>query len=206
MIPCSLGGRTLEEYTTLPVNQREGNGVTGSNVLDALETRLVPYNTQRRLRQDFKLAAQKDNESSRAWARRVRTLGQRAYATLADADREAVERDQFVDGLTDSEIKESLSKEDIDGFGPTIEKALHLDIINKAKQMKQCRRATPVVRHASCKNDLDFELRRPSGINAVTDQRDENWRSNHKRRKNSWYNKMSFCNSTARCSPKLCLD
>ena len=41
----------------------------------------------------------------------------------ADANCEAIQRDQFVDGLTDSDIQESLWKEDINGFGPTIERA-----------------------------------------------------------------------------------
>ena len=61
------------------------------------------------------------------------TLGQRTYATLAGAHREAIQRDQFEDGLIDSDIQESLCTGDIDRSGPNIEKALCLDSINKAK-------------------------------------------------------------------------
>lgn len=170
MIPCSLGSGPLEEYTTLPENQREGNDVTGAQLLDALETRLVPFATQRGLRQDFKLAAQEDSESLREWARRVRTLGQRAYGTLAPADREALQRDQFIDGLTDADIQESLWKEDIEGFGETIERALRLDSINKAKQAKQKRRAGPVVRHTYFEDECDLDHGRRAGVNALAEQ------------------------------------
>ena len=94
------------------------------------------------------MAAQEDSESLRELARRVKTLGQRASGTLAAVDREALQRDQFIDGLTDADIQESLWKEDIDGFGETIERAFRLDSINTAKQAKQKGRAGPVVRHA----------------------------------------------------------
>ena len=117
--------------------------------------------------QDFKLATQDDNESIGEKARWVRTLGQCAYATLADADRQAIQRDQFMDVLTHSDIQESFWKEDTDGFGPTLESALLLKSINKARQMKHRRRATPVVRHAYYEDGLNLEFRRPSGINAV---------------------------------------
>ena len=63
IIPCSLCIGPLEGYTTLPANPGEGNAVTGANVLDAVETQVVPYVTQRGLRQDLKLAKQKDDES-----------------------------------------------------------------------------------------------------------------------------------------------
>ena len=144
--------------------------MTVTNLLDVLESRLVPYATQVGLRQDFKFATQEANESIRVWALWVRTLGQRAYATLSDADREAIQRDQFVDGYTDSKIQESLMKEDIDGFGSTFERALRSDSINKVKQKQQRRRTTPVVRHAFYEDDLDFEFIQPSWINAVLDQ------------------------------------
>ena len=39
LIPWSLGNGTLEEYTILPSNLVENNGVTGANLLDAVETR-----------------------------------------------------------------------------------------------------------------------------------------------------------------------
>ena len=120
-----------------------------------------------RLRQDFKLTAQEDTESIREWAWRVRTLGQGAHSTIAQADLKAVQEDQFVDNLTNSSIQESRWKEDIDGFWPNIERAPSLDNIRKAKERKQWRRATPVVRHACYKDNMDFEFRRRSGINAV---------------------------------------
>ena len=89
----------------------------------------------------------------------MRTLRQRDYATLADANRKAIQRDGFVDGLTDSDIQESLWEEDIDGFGPNIERVLRLDSIDKDKQMRQRRRATPEVRHVYYGDDLNFEYR-----------------------------------------------
>ena len=110
--------------------------MTGANVLDALEIRLVPYTTQRRLRQDFKLATQEDNESIQEWARRVNTQCQRVYDAIAD--RKAIQWDQFVNELTDLDIQESLWKGDINEFGPIFERALRLDCINKAKHLKQC--------------------------------------------------------------------
>ena len=67
----------------------------------------------------------------------MRSLRQRDYATLADANRKAIQRDRFVDGLTDSNIQESLWEEDIDGFGPKIERILRLDSIDKDKQMSK---------------------------------------------------------------------
>ena len=73
-------------------------------------------------------------------------MGQRAYVTLADADHDTIQRDQFWDGLPDSDIQESFWRENIDWFGPTIEGVWRLDSINKAKQMKQRRPATLVVR------------------------------------------------------------
>ena len=69
MIPYSLGSGPPEVYTILRASQREGKGVTGANMLSALETRFVPYATQQRLTQDFKLATQEDNESIREWGR-----------------------------------------------------------------------------------------------------------------------------------------
>ena len=72
--PSSLDKESLEEHTTLPANQRPGDGVTGANVLDAQETRLVPYSAQRSLRQNFKPATQEDNESIPVWVLWVRWL------------------------------------------------------------------------------------------------------------------------------------
>ena len=63
-------------------------------------------------------------------------------------DREALQQDQFIDGLNGEDIQESLRNEDVEGFNETIERALQLDSINKAKQAKQKRHAGPVVRHS----------------------------------------------------------
>ena len=154
----------------MPENQREGNDVTGAQLLDALETKLVPFATQRSLRQDIKLAAQEDSESLREWARRVRTLDQRDYGTLAAVDREALQRDQFIDGLTDAANQESLWKEYIDDFGETIDRALRLDSINKAKQVIQKRRAGPVARHVGFEDECDVECGHRTGVNALVEQ------------------------------------
>ena len=123
----------MEEHATLPENQPEGNDVTGANLLDALETRLVP-SAGKRAATGSQTGSPRRQRESREWVRRVRTLGQRAYGTLATVDSEALLRDQFIDGLTDADIQESLWKEDIKGFGETIERALRLDSLNKAKQ------------------------------------------------------------------------
>ena len=105
-ITCSLGSGPLEEDIPLPVNQWEGSGVTGAKVLDALETSLSPSATQGALKQNFKLATHEDKEIIREWAQQVRTLGQRAYGSIASSDREANQCGQLVDELTDSDNHE----------------------------------------------------------------------------------------------------
>ena len=85
-------------------------------------------------------------------------------------DREANQRDKFIDGLMDADIQESLWKEDIDGFGEIIERALRLDSTSKAKQAKQKRRAGPVVRHAYSEDECDVECGHRTRVNALVEQ------------------------------------
>ena len=83
----------------------------------------------------------------------------------------ALQRDQFIDGLTDADIQESLWEEEIEGFDETIQRALRLNSINKAKQAKQKRRAGPVVRrNAYFEEECDLECGHRTGVNALVEQ------------------------------------
>ena len=84
--------------------------------MGAVEIQLLSYATQRGLREDLKLATEEGDKRIRKWSRRVRTLGQRAYGTLATNDQDAIQRDQFVERLLDSDIQESLWKKGNEGF------------------------------------------------------------------------------------------
>ena len=72
---------------------------------------------------------------------------------------------QFVDGLVDADIQG-----DTEGFSETIERALRLDCIIKAKQAKQKRRSSTVVIHAYFEEEDEIEATRWAGVNSLAEQ------------------------------------
>ena len=71
------------------------------------------------------MTAQDDIESLWEWARRVTTLSQLAYGTLALAEREALPRVQVKNGLINANMQEIIRKEVIERFGETLQRGNH---------------------------------------------------------------------------------
>ena len=106
--PTCLTGWALDEFTSMPAHFREE--VDGfekpklGRMLAELDQRMMPFQTQSAARAGFKNLMQEEGEGLRAFARRVRSLGEVANTNLGAQARDDMNREQFIDGLCASGI------------------------------------------------------------------------------------------------------
>ena len=155
-LPTCLNGWALDEYAAMPEMYRtQQNGQpapTLQRMITYLDPRMMPYRTRRTARAEFKGLYQEEREGIREFSRRVRSVGEIANANLNAAARDDMAREQFIDGVLDSEIHELLLREDPPNFNDAVNRALSLDAIGRSTRNGQRRRTTtsrafPVASH-----------------------------------------------------------
>ena len=149
LLTC-LNNYALDEYYHLPnyfFQQVQGHPAsTIERVLNALNNRIGDLPNARSARTEFKNLQQNESESIQEFSRRVRKLGEAANAHLNPAGRQEANKDAFIDGLIDSEIRYTLLKEDPDTFNASTQRAIALEAISKVENARYRPRRTGHVR------------------------------------------------------------
>lgn len=150
ILPTCLNNFALDEYFNLPTQYREQvNGQpapTIQRLVGALNSRIGDFPSGRSARAEFKALQQKETESIQEFSRRVRKLGEAANGHLGAEGKQEANKDAFMDGLLDSEIRYTLLKEDPANFNTAIQRALALDSIARAESVRLRNRRTGQVR------------------------------------------------------------
>ena len=145
-VPTCLTGWALDEYSVMPRQyQEQVNGQPAPSLqrlFNYLDPKMLPYRNQRIARAEFKYLCQGEREGIREFSRRVRSVGDEANANLNQQARDDMCREQFIDGLLDSEIHELLLREDPPNFNDAVNRALSLDAIGRSTRSGQRRRTT----------------------------------------------------------------
>ena len=140
VLPTSLNNYALDEYCNLPnqyLIQVQGQPApTIERVLNALNNRIGNFPNARSARTEFKNLQQNEGESIQEFSRRVRKLGEAANAHLSAAGRQEANKDAFIDGMLDSEIRYTLLKEDPDTFNASDQRAIALEAIAKVENAR----------------------------------------------------------------------
>ena len=112
VLPICPNNYALDEYYNLPnysFQQVQGHPApTIERVLNALNNRIGDFQNAKSARTEFKNLQQNEGESIQEFSRRVRKLGEAANAHLNPAGRQEANKDAFIDGLIDSEIRYTL--------------------------------------------------------------------------------------------------
>ena len=150
VLPTCLNNYALDEYYNLPnqyLIQVQGQPApTIERVLNALNNRIGDFPNARSARTEFKNLQQNEGESIQEFSRRVRKLGEAANAHLNATGRQEANKDAFIDGLLDSEIRYTLLKEDPDTFNASAQRAIALEAIAKVENARYRPRRTGHVR------------------------------------------------------------
>ena len=137
VLPTCLNSYALDEYYNLPNHYFQQVQVqpapTIAKVLNALNHRIGDFPNARSARPEFKNLQQLESESIQKFSRRVRKLGEAVNAHFVVAERQEANKDAFMDGLLDSEIRYSLLKEEPGSFNAATQQAIALDAISKAE-------------------------------------------------------------------------
>ena len=143
-IPTLLVGWAMQEFNAMPQHYRaqeqDQPAPTLARTMTYLNPRISPNRNPRTARTEFKNLAQGEKEDIREFSRRVRSLGEIANATLNAATRDKMNREQFIDGLSDLEVQELLLREDPNTFNDAVDRALNIDAISRGSRMRQRRR------------------------------------------------------------------
>ena len=139
VLPTCLTGWALNAFTSMPAHFREEydgfEEPTLGRMLAELEQRMMPFQTKSAVRADFKILLQEEGERLRAFARRVRFLGEVANTNLGAQARDDMTREQFTDGLCVFELRELLLREDLENFNQAVARAQALDMARKTLSM-----------------------------------------------------------------------
>ena len=143
-VPTCLTGWALDEYTAMPNHFREQEdghrAPTLERMFEYLDPRIMPFRNQRTARAEFKNLIQGEKEGIQEFSRRIRSIGEVANHNMNAATRDDMNREQFIDGLYDVEIREFLLREDPQNFSAAINRALSLDAVARNSRMRQRRR------------------------------------------------------------------
>ena len=95
------------------------------------------------------------NQSIQEFSTRIGKLGEAANAHLDVSGRQEANKDDFVDGLLDSEIRYTLLKKEPGSFNAATQLAIALDAISKAESSQMRRRRNGHVRWTKSEQDHD---------------------------------------------------
>ena len=137
VLPTCLNSYALNEYYNLPnhyFQQVQGQPApTIARVLNALNNKIGDFPNARSARAEFKNLQQLESDPVQEFSRRVRKIGEAANVHLDVAGRQEANKDAFMDGLLDSEIRYTLLKEEPGSFNAATQRAIALVAISKAE-------------------------------------------------------------------------
>ena len=143
-LPVCLSGHALEEFQAAPRELKtqvvNRPAPTVRALFEHLDRAMGVTRNDRAGRNEFKSLVQKESESLREFARRVRSLGMLVFGHLEADQRDELFRDRFLDGLLDSDLLEVLLRERTRGFVDTVDRALELESIANSARTRQSRR------------------------------------------------------------------
>ena len=147
-LPTCLTSWALDEFTAMSARftRQVGRNLppTLARVFEYLDPRVSPYREQRTARNEIEALMQGDKEETREFSRRVRALGDIAHTLMNALSRDDMNREQFIDGLFDSDIYELLLREDPQTFDEAVNRALSLEAITKSSRFRQRKRTSAI--------------------------------------------------------------
>ena len=154
-LPVCLNGHALDKIVATPTELKQPvNGEpypTLRALFEHLYRVLGVMRNDRSGRYEFKALAQKEGESLREVARRVRSIGSLVFAHRDVDERDERLREQFLEGLSDPDIFETLLREEVRSFSETVSRAIDLESISRSIRSHRDMRRTiaRVVQEAS---------------------------------------------------------
>ena len=154
-LPVCLNGHALDNIVATPTELKQPvNGEpypTLRALFEHLYRVLGVMRNDRSGRYEFKALAQKEGESLREVARRVRSIGSLVFAHRDVDERDERLREQFLEGLSDPDIFETLLREEVRSFSETVSRAIDLESISRSIRSHRDMRTTiaRVVQEAS---------------------------------------------------------
>ena len=130
-MPVSLNGHALEEFQAAPKELKIWLANHPEPTLRAffehMDRAMGVIRNNRAERNDFESFVQKENETFREFARRVRSMGSLVFTNLEMDERKELLRDRFLEGLRDPELLEKLLLEEARNFAKTVHRAVDLE-------------------------------------------------------------------------------
>ena len=159
MLPTCLNSYALDEFYNLSTHyfqQVQGQPApTMARVLNALNNRIGNFPNASSARTDFKNVQQLESESIQELSRRVRKLGEAANAHLDVAGQQEANKNAFMYGLLDSEIRYTLLKEEPGSFNTATQRAIALDATSKTESSQLRGRRNGYVKLTKGEQDHD---------------------------------------------------
>ena len=144
VLPTCLTGWALDEFTSMPAHFREDVAgfpyPTLGGMLNELDQRMMPFQTQAGASAEFKNLKQSDKEGLRELSRRVRSLGDVANANVGAQARDDMNREQLIDGLYDVELQDLLLREELGSLAQAVARAQALELVNKSSRARNRKR------------------------------------------------------------------
>ena len=95
-------------------------------------------------RGEFEVLAQKEGESLRKFARRVRDTGTLVYANMDADQRDEHFTERFIEGLADPDLLKVLLRENTGTFTETVNRAIDLETISKSIRKRPNKRVDTI--------------------------------------------------------------
>ena len=109
-------------------------------MLGELDHRMISFQTHAGARAVFKSLMQGKKEGLREFSRRVRSLGEVAYANNGAQARDDMNREQFIDGLFVVELQDQLLREDLGSLAQAIARAQALELVKTTPRARNRKR------------------------------------------------------------------
>ena len=109
-------------------------------MLAELDHRMMPFQTHADARAEFKSLMQGEKEGLREFSRRVRSLGDVANVNIGAQARDDMNREQFIDGVSDEELQHQLLREDLGSLAQAVALAQALELVNKTSRARNRKR------------------------------------------------------------------
>ena len=147
-LPVCISGKALDEFHAAPVELKEhvdGEQVpTLQALFEHLDGALGVLRNDLRGRSEFEAVAQKEGESLRDFARRVRNTGMLVYANVVAEQRDEQLRERFIEGLSNPDLLEVLLREDNRTFRETVDRAVASENIAESLRSRPSKRVDAI--------------------------------------------------------------
>ena len=163
-LPVCLNGHALDEFHAAPAALKQDTdgepAPTLENLFEHLDRALGVLRNDRMGRSEFKALVQKEGESLRDFARRVRSVGMQVFRNLEAEQRDEQFRERFIEGLSDPDLLEVLLREDTRSFTDTLNRAVDLGTISKSIRNRSTKRvaALRVTQEATTSSSSNPEM------------------------------------------------